>query len=293
MFAGWWRTYANIALTGGNLIFLLIALKFPTPGGIGLAAGLVGISSLFAWYLNLNRYSAVADTPTSRIASAAQGFVEIIGKGVHPFGDRLVSPITGLPCLWYHYIIEEKTGKEWRRTAEGVSTELLGINDGSGLALTDPHDAEIVTSHKAITTRGIYRYTEWTLIEGEILYVLGEHATIGGANMVHDFKRDVSDLLADWKRDKPSLLQRFDLDHDNRINLEEWELARKAAHREIEREHQAARFQQGTHMLRKSAGRLYLIANRLPEHLAARYRWWAWTHLGFVIIACMAVASLL
>ncbi len=38
MLAGGWRTYANIALTGGNLSFLPIALKFPNPGEIGFAA---------------------------------------------------------------------------------------------------------------------------------------------------------------------------------------------------------------------------------------------------------------
>lgn len=84
MLAGWRHAYANSALTGGNLLFLLIALKFPTPAGVGLAAGLVGATSLLAWHRNLARYSAVADTPTSRIASAPLGYVEIFGKGVHP-----------------------------------------------------------------------------------------------------------------------------------------------------------------------------------------------------------------
>lgn len=293
MLAGWWRPYANIALTGGNLSLLLIALKFPTPEGIGFAAGLVGISSLYAWYLNLGRYSAVADTPTSRISSAPQGYVEIVGKGMHPPGSRLISPNSGLPCLWYHYLIEEKNGNKWQRVNEAVSTEPFGINDGTGMAFISPEGAEIITSHKEITTRGHYRHTEWSLIEGESLYVLGEHVTFGGANAVLDFRQDVSALLAEWKRDKPTLLQRFDLDHDGNINLVEWELARKAAKREIIHEHGKRRLEPGKHLLRKPSGRLYLIANRAPEQLVSRYRLWAWAHLGFLFMACMAIASLL
>lgn len=247
----------------------------------------------YAWYLNLGRYSAVCDTPTSRISSAPQGYVEIVGKGAHPAGQRLVSPNSGLPCLWYRYIVEERSDNKWHRIDEGLSSEPFGIYDGTGVALIDPSEAEIITSYKQITTRGHYRHTEWNLIEGETLYVLGEHATIGGANTILDFRQDVSPLLAAWKRDKPGLLKRFDLDGDGNINLEEWELARKAAHKQIRHEHHEARLEHGTHLLKKPSGRLYLIANRTPEHLASRYRIWAWAHLGLFIMACMTVASLL
>lgn len=293
MLAGWRHAYVNSALTGGNLLFLLIALKSPTPGGIGLAAGLVSISSLYAWYLNLGRYSAVSDNPTSRIVSAPQGYVEIVGKGMHPSGSRLISPNSGLPCLWYHYIIEEKNGNKWQRVDESISTDPFGINDGSGMALVAPDEAEIMTSHKEITMRGHYRHTEWTLIEGETLYVLGEHVTVGGANAVLDFRQDVSDLLSEWKRNRPALLRRFDRDGDGDISLEEWGAARKAAQTQIKREHHDARIKHGTHLFRKPAGRLYLIANRTPEHLASRYRRWAWVHLGVVILACITLAALL
>lgn len=293
MLAGWRHAYANTALTGGNLAFLLIALKSPTPAGIALAAGLVGSTSFYAWYVNLRRYSAVADTPTSRIASAPQGYVEIVGKGSHPPGPRLVSPISGQPCLWYRFLTEEKSGDKWQRVNSGISTEIFAVRDDTGTALISPDEAEIITSNKQVTINGHYRHTEWNLIEGETLYVLGEHTTVGGANDVLDFRRDVSDLLSAWKRDKPSLLRRFDLDEDGHISLAEWESARKAALHQISHEHHQARLELGTHLLRKPVGRLYLIANRTPAHLASRYRLWAWAHLGLIFIACVTIASLL
>jgi len=207
----------------------LIALKSPTTAGIGLAAGLVGATSLYAWYVNLRRYSAVADTPTSRIASAPQGHVEIVGKGVHPSGTRLVSPISGLPCLWYRYVTEEKSGNEWRQVTSGESVGEFGLNDGTGTALIGPDVAKIVTSNKQVTINGHYRHTEWTLIEGETLHVLGELAAIGGAKADPDSRQGVSELQAEWKRDRPALLKRFDLNGDGSISMKKREQARSAA----------------------------------------------------------------
>lgn len=293
MFAEWRHAYANIALTTGNLFFLLLALKSPTPAGIGLATSLVGITSFYAWHANLRRFRTVADTPTSRITSAPQGYVELVGKGSHPPGKRLVSPNSGLPCLWYRYLIEERNGNKWRRVGSGMSNDVFGLDDGTGTVLVDPDDAEILTSNKHVTTKGRYRQTEWTLIEGETLYVLGEHVTVGGANTDLNLHQDISDLLADWKRDRVKLLDRFDLDGDSEISLQEWELARRAAKRQVERAHHEIRIEGGAHLIRKSRGRMYLIANRTPQEMVSHYRLWAWLHLILLIGACITVAMMM
>lgn len=293
MFAEWRHAYANIALTGGNLFFLLIAAKFPTPAGISLAAGLIGISSFFAWHANLRRYRAIADTPTSRIASAPQGYVELTGKGVHPPGERLISPVSGLPCLWFRYLTEEKRGNKWRRVDSGVSSEIFGLDDGSGRILVDPDDAEVLTSNKEVRIHGNYRHSEWTLIEGERLYVLGEHNTQSGTTADLNMQRDISDLLSEWKQNKTELLKRFDRDGDGNISLDEWESARKVAKREIEKAHREIRLQSGTSLIRKATGRLFLIANRTPEQLVSRHLIWAWAHLGLLVAACILLAAML
>lgn len=291
--AEWRHDYVNLALGGGNLLLLLLGLKLQSRLGWQMSLALVGLTSAWAWYANLKRYRTVADTPTSRIASAPQGYVELVGRGQQPPGGQLLSPVTGLPCLWYRYRIERKDGDRWEHIESGISHDSFGISDGSGLVLVDPDGAEILTSHKQVSTRDGYRRTEWTLIEGETLYVIGEHVTLGGAHAALDKRGDVSALLAEWKQNKPRLLQRFDTDGDGEISLDEWEHARTAASEHVDRAHFELRLQDGVHLIRRpSNGRPFLIANREVNALVRHFRLWSWAHLVFVSAAASGLALL-
>ena len=278
--AEWRHDYANLALGGGNLLILLFGFQMRSPLGWKISFALVGLTSFWAWVANLKRYRTVADTPTSRIASAPQGYIELVGRGQQPPGERLVSPISGLPCLWYRYRIERKNGDRWEYVESGISHDTFGIHDGSGDALVDPEGAEIMTSHKQVSNSGGYRRTEWTLIEGETIYVIGEHVTLGGPSAVLDKKADLATLLAEWKRDKSALLARFDADRDGEISLDEWERARQAASDEIDRSHLDIRLKDGIHLMRQPAhGRPFLIANREVTSVVRHFRLWSWAHL--------------
>lgn len=283
LLAGWRHTYANLTLTGGNLVFLLIAFNIPTPAGYAVSACLIGLTSLSAWYLNLRRYRLIADTPTSRISSAPQGYIELVGQGRHQPGEQLKSHLTHMPCLWYRYKIEELDRNKWRQIESGESHDTFGLDDGTGMMLVDPADAEIITSQKQRWRKDAHQFTEWTLIQGSKIYVLGEHTTLGGAADLLNARQDVSDLLADWKRDRKGLMKRFDTNGDGEIDLEEWEQARRAAHHEIAAIHRDLRTRDGIHIIRKARGRMFLIADRSPEDLASRYRIWAWMHLGLLL----------
>jgi len=288
--AEWRHDYASLALGGGNLLLLLLGFKLQSRLGWQISFALVGLTSFWAWYANLRRYRTVADTPTSRIASAPQGYIELVGRGQQPPGDGLVSPINGLPCLWYRYRIERKSGDRWEYVESGVSHDTFGIHDGSGLLLVDPDGAEILTSRKQVTNAGGYRKTEWTLIEGETLYVIGEHVTLGGPNAVLDKKSDLTTLLSEWKHDKTALLARFDADRDGEISLDEWERARQAASDEVDRAHLDIRLKDGIHLMRKPAhGRPFLIANREVTALVRHYRLWSWLHLSLMLAALLGL----
>ncbi|MDP2266031.1 MAG: hypothetical protein Q8J70_05705 [Thiobacillus sp.] len=281
---------ANFALGGGNLLILLIGFYQPSQLGWQISLVLVGITSFWAWYTNLKRYRTVADTPTSRIASAPQGYIEIVGRGKQPPGVALVSPLTGLPCLWYRFRVERQNDNRWEYVSSGISTDTFGVDDGSGRILVDPEGAEIITPRKQVSNSGGYRTTEWTLIEGETIYVIGEHVTLGGPGAVFDKKADLSALLTEWKQNKPALLGRFDANRDGEISLEEWEHVRHTASRAVDRDHFDMRLSDGIHLIRKPAhGQAFLIANREVTSLVRHFRLWSWAHLGLMLAALLGL----
>jgi len=289
--AEWRHDYANLALGGGNLRILLLGFQLHSRIGWQISFALVGLTSFWAWHANLKRYRTVADTPTSRIASAPQGYIELVGRGLQPPGAGLVSPISGLPCLWYRYRVERKNGDRLEYVESGISHDTFGISDGSGLVLVDPDGAEILTSRKQVSNTGGYRKTEWTLIEGETLYVIGEHVTLGGPNAMLDKKSDLATLLAEWKRDKTALLARFDASRDGEISLDEWAHARQATADEVDRAHLDIRLKDGIHLMRQPAhGRPFLIANREVTALVRHFRLWSWTHLVLIMAALLGPA---
>ena len=118
------------------------------------------------------------------------------------------------------------------------------------------------------------------------VYALGEFATIGGADGALDLDADVGALLAEWKKNQPELLKRFDIDNSGSIDLREWELARRQARREVEAQHREIRMQDGTHVLRKPFdNRLFLISNYLPEKLRKIYLIWSWVYFLTLVSA--------
>lgn len=241
----------------------------------------IAVIAFFAWMMSFRRLLAMSGTPTSRIASAAQGYVELVGRGRNHPDFQVLSRLTFLPCIWHRFIIEQRNSKnKWEQVSSGRSHESFMLHDGSGMCVVDPDDAEVIPRKKEVWTQGDYRYTEWLILPQETIYVLGEFSTLGGENADLDLRRDVAELLTEWKRNQPQLLERYDLDKDGKISVKEWNLARSQATRDVKKTHNEIRSQPGTNLLHKPRdGRLFLISNIDPEKLARRYRVWAWTHL--------------
>lgn len=290
----WRHNVTNTALIGANVLILFLGIKLQSRLGWYLGFGLIGLTSFWAWYANLKRYRTVADTPTSRIASAPQGYIEVVGRGQPQPGSKpLVSRFTGLPCLWYRYVVERKNNDNWELVESGESDNTFALNDGSGHLLIDPDGAEILISNRQTLNREGYRIIEWTLIEGETIYVIGEHVSLGGPHAKLDKHADISALLSEWKRDKTQLLARFDANRDGEISLEEWESARHAAAAEVDNAHFNIRLDDSIHLIRKPAhGRPFLIANREVDSLVRHFRRWSWFHLLFLFLSLIALGAL-
>ncbi len=247
----------------------------------------VALINLWAWVTSLRWRRAIVDTPTSRIASAAQGFVELVGSGQPLPNAPLLTPFTQLPCLWYRFSVERRKNGEWQHAEQGESELPFILDDGSGFCEIDPVGAQIHTTHKEIRTQGDERHTEYVLLKGDRLYAMGDFISVNGEQIRLDRRLDLGDLLADWKSDQTDLHRRFDQDKNGVIDDAEWQQARQAAEREVEQKHREIRNQPSQHRLRKpDSRRPYLIANHPPEKLGRRYAWLGAAHL-VLLLGCL------
>lgn len=280
------REYANLVTSGAQLLLLLVGARLGTRSGWLGSLGIMALVSLFAWISALRRLRVVRDTPTSKITSAAQGYVELIGRG-RPLPDApLLSKLTLLPCLWYRYQVERKKGdNKWHTEDKGESGDAFLLKDDSGLCVVDPRGAEILTLHKETWRKGEYRYTEWKLLQFDTLYVIGQFRTMGGSSVTLDSNEEIKAVLVEWKQDSKALHARFDLNNDGQLDMQEWMLARRAARRTAEKNMAAARAEPDIHILEQPQDqRLFLISNLPQPKLERRYWIWAWLHL--IIFFC-------
>ncbi len=286
------RAYYAEALTSVSYLGLLVfALHFNDKKIWLIALALIAAISFFTWASTFKRARTIADIATSRIASAAQGYVEIYGRASVAAENLIKSPLSGVACVWFRYWVytKENSEREWREISSGVSDSTFEITDGTGSCVVDPDYAEVIAPEYRVTYQDSYKHVEELLFAGSI-YVLGEFSTIGGANSELSLKEDVSFLLAEWKKDPITLKKRFDLNGDGEIDLQEWELARRAAIREVEMQHREIRKETGVHIMRAPRdNRLYLLSSLSPQKLRQRYIWWSFFHL----LTCLTAAGAL
>jgi hypothetical protein len=237
----------------------------------------------------------IEDTPTSRVRSAAQGYVELTGRGLPLDGTQNLGPLTQRPCVWWNYRISKRQegGKgrsdSWRPVASGHSGQPFLLDDGTGQCIVQPEGAEVVSSESTTwygdtpwptTPPGgpsrigerDYRYFEERIYEHELVYTLGDFRSLGPQAGV-DLQGAVTALLAEWKADQARLIDRFDANGDGRVDLAEWEKARAEARRTVAGQVQDRPAVATLHVLSKpDGGRLFLIAALPPGDLAKRYR---------------------
>lgn len=272
--------------------------------GFLLALGMAGAASVGGGWWCLRRLGEarlLQDMPTSRIRSAAQGYVELYGVLLPGPGAPLHAPLTGTPCLWWRYRIEEyrKSGKRksWQVVESGSSEAWLGFEDGSGQCLINPVGAEVRPARRqvwhgeqrhprrdhpggllvAVLNMGKrYRYVEERLHAGDPLYVLGEFRTSGGGRQGLDLDAAQAAVVREWKQDFQGLLARFDRDGSGELNEQEWRLVRLAAQLEAEDRHRAAsQAPEQNHLHRPQESLPFLLSCKGEDELVRVFRWQA------------------
>lgn len=203
------------------------------------------------------RMRSITDTPTTRIRSAAQGYLELRGLAGAMRGT-LSARLTTRPCVWYRYQIEQRRrvgrGERWITVERGQTDAPFLLDDGSGRARVDPQGARIHCSRRArwlgpsrdpsqpapvplrlggwlrisIGAGDRYRFTEERIEPGDPLYILGRLETPRrGPEAQAALQRT---LLRHWKA-HPVRAAALDTDGDGEISLQEWEGARHEAAR--------------------------------------------------------------
>jgi len=279
----WRREYASPLILAAQAVLLAAAWQIAHPGFRVAALTMASGVGLWAWLAALARHRAIADTPTSRIASAAQGYVELVGQGRALPGAPLFSPMSGLPCLWYRYTLQERVNNRWEQARGGESEQAFLLDDGSGHCLVDPGGAEVHVSRGETRQVGDRRYTEWLLLAGAPLYVLGQFTSSSASHQDLDERQDLDDLLHDWKGDPGELKRRFDRDGDGRIDPEEWNDALAAARQQVREGHRQRLREPIRHRLGKPRRAPYLISDHAPDTLGRRHARWAAAHLGTLL----------
>lgn len=279
------RDRLNLGLPALQAGLVWLAFRIGHGPGVLASVGLFLGISLLGWLRALRHGRQITDTPTSRIASAAQGYAELRGHGLPLDGAPVLSPVNGLPVLWYRVVTMRRTSQnKWEHESTAESDASFLLDDGTGQVAVDPEGAEMLIRRQDTHTDGDRRITQWSLLRHDPIYVLGDFATLGSISPDHDVSAQVRELLADWKRDRSTLLARFDANRDGEICLAEWEEARAQARREVLAVQREALAAPEAHVLRRPRdGRLYLISDLDPDRIARRYRRWAWFHLSLFV----------
>lgn len=288
----------------------------PAQFWLGFCAGVVmALWLLYFGFSRLKRSRLITDMPTSKVRSAAQGYVELEGHARLMPGEPIHATLSGLPCVWFRYQVEHRDrdargrSDEWRVIESGTSDAIFHLRDDTGQCIVDPDGADITPSTcvrwrghaprpgapprdtgflARLLDSGPYRYTEYRINEYDSLYIIGDFSGLGDSAAV-SLREATGDLLSAWKKDRPELLRRFDANGDGQIDMEEWETARRAAE-------SAAAASLGAHrqhpehnlMRRPRYGRPYIISC-MPQHvLVRRYRRMALlSALGFLAMLAL------
>ena len=288
------------------------ALPYPL---IAAAAALLALFGLFRFLVRLRRDRLVADTPTARIRSAAQGYVKVTGRALPAGPAPTAAPLSSRPCVWWAYEIAEeqrdsRDNARWRTVESAASVELFALVDDDGSrCLVGPVSAEITPTVRNVWygTRarpagpppdsspllhsGGWRYTERLLGVGERLCVMGElrsRSELGDVNAA-------AAKLHEWKQDQSSLLARFDVDHDGKLDAAEWEAARLAAARESQTQTLQSAISRESVISEPANGEPFLIAPLSASQLQKREQLFAGLYfllgLAGVIVCAWAIAN--
>lgn len=282
---GNWLSWRDAGWSMASAFAIFIAVRSGTIAMAYLGAAL----SLWAWTSSRKAYRRIADIPVAKLGSAPQGSVGVAGYSEALPDYPVRSPLTGLPCLWYEFKVEQDEGNGRQVISEGCSELPFALIDGDAHAWVLPEGAQVISKHRQRWRRGDETCTETVLLLNEPLFILGELVHDWVEKNDHSLDRQAGALLQEWKDDQASLKQRFDADANGIIDMHEWEHARRQAQRDVLAGRQSATGPARQCLRKPQTGGAFIISNYSAKQLSVRFRRWSWLHLG-VFAAALLVA---
>ena len=275
----------NTTSSGGvYLALIVIGIFVPSSKIWLLILPLLACASFYYWISAYRRKRSIEDMPTSKIANAAQGYVELCGTVESAFGTTLTGPITHEPCVWYCYGIDENRGRDNSRTIEkGTAGVPFLIRDETGVCLINPSNAELLCEMCQSWDEGNRHYSEWSIRIGDPIYAIGRYSTRTLPPAV-DPDIEANALLRSWLANPKGFFTRFDADHDGKIAAPELAKAREAARGEVAQ--RIANKAAGLNTLvAPEDGRPFFIMNMTEGGVEGRFRELTAVHLVIFFIA--------
>ncbi len=274
------------------MILGMIVFYAPLPPLSSLKWGLAVfvVSSFLFWLSAYQRKRAIDDVPTSTVAAAAQGYVELRGTAEAAPGHSLRGRLTGAHCVWCLFAMKERNSDgEYVETERGSLAVPFLLRDKSGYCLVDAGQAEVVCDRCQQWKEDGRMCEEWSIRVGDPVHVVGFFST-GGADADSQLSMKIAYELASEQRNSAVFAARHDTNHDGKVDLREVAIARVEMRREEERRLDK---QGGVHTVVPSPdGRPFLIISAGQERVSTHYAFLAAVHLG-VFFFSLGVLALL
>lgn len=128
-------------------------------GCLGFFALVVLLLSVRGFFKNIRKARFIKNTPTSKVRSAAQGYVEIEGQSVVSKRGALKTPYDDTNCVWFFFQIEAlqmrigadgKPKEEWNVIHTETSKQPFWAKDDTGHCLIMPRGADVKCQTKKV-----------------------------------------------------------------------------------------------------------------------------------------------
>jgi hypothetical protein len=174
------------------LVLLLLSVS-GVPYGFGIGLILVGLISLAGWFAAHRRLHVIENTPTSKIVSAAQGYVELSGAAQPTAGTALMDPVTSTLCAWYRVQTYASSPGGWVIERTATSASPIELRDETGVCQVLPRGAEFrLAAPERIKAGKSREYRVQRILPGDVLYVVGQFETrvpAAGSAAVHVLRK--------------------------------------------------------------------------------------------------------